>query len=572
MEISNVVFREQKLATAFKNAFPDLKTNELEKYFYQVFPLENNTSVHYELMNYNNERPEWHVEFHIECNWPDLRNHLWEVSNIEDVRRDFYYSSRYSSGYLKSRRPALTPEQVAEDADKLRRLLEPMLKVWQPQLQGIYNANICNSTCIQNLMPLGSLLKQNLCIPKYQRPYCWRKENVIGLIEDLKNSNADDMIHLGVIILKANEGKLEIIDGQQRLITLAIFVEKVLSLNEVKIPLLSNPLPSQNTTDESRQYLLRARNIMVDLYSKSKDGFDNILSNTIFSVVTLADKEIPDLAFKFFSHTNSAGMPLSDYDLLKTHHLRYLKDECFAERAALEWNQLTNSERVQLLHHTLFRLRKWSAGESFSIMADDSRLREVFRHFRVEMEPIEGCSSWPKTTHFDSILDGGEEFFAYISEYKRYYLEFQKHKAVEMLRSYFAYHSYGTLFEGMSALCFLFYCKFGERYLQEAAYCIAYRISELRNSYRVMQKYLSIMPIFNECTIILDRCTFEGEFFARLLDSRKDYTLDNRGKTASNYWWALYNYLCLTEKDKLRLPEQYRKSTRMKQMLDNKEN
>ena len=84
-----------------------------------------------------------------------------------------------------------------------------------------------------------------------------------------------------------------------------------------------------------------------------------------------------------------------------------------------------------------------------------------------------------------------------------------------------------------------------------------------------MQKYLSIQPIFNECTIILDRATLEGEVFARLLDPRKNYQLNNKGKTAMNYWHTLYDYLNQAEQAKLRLPDQFHKAVKIKQAIDN---
>ena len=48
-----------------------------------------------------------------------------------------------------------------------------------------------------------------------------------------------------------------------------------------------------------------------------------IINQLIFTVLILKESRL-DLAYTFFSNENSKGVPLSDYDLLKAHHLRYI--------------------------------------------------------------------------------------------------------------------------------------------------------------------------------------------------------------------------------------------------------
>ena len=56
---------------------------------------------------------------------------------------------------------------------------------------------------------------KNIVIPRYQRPYSWEKNNVNTLINDFKSD-----YYIGNIIEYCIKDNKEIIDGQQRLITI----------------------------------------------------------------------------------------------------------------------------------------------------------------------------------------------------------------------------------------------------------------------------------------------------------------------------------------------------------------
>ena len=76
-------------------------------------------------------------------------------------------------------------------------------------------------------------LKKVLCdderfyqIPDYQRPYSWDKDNVSDLISDLVTSyinNIEENYFCGSLVLvQGDKGRLDIIDGQQRVTTFTI--------------------------------------------------------------------------------------------------------------------------------------------------------------------------------------------------------------------------------------------------------------------------------------------------------------------------------------------------------------
>ena len=66
-------------------------------------------------------------------------------------------------------------------------------------------------------------------VPLYQRPYAWEEAQVRQLMEDLVNASKDTPdsdYHLGILsVAKGDDGVLELIDGQQRMTTLALIAK-----------------------------------------------------------------------------------------------------------------------------------------------------------------------------------------------------------------------------------------------------------------------------------------------------------------------------------------------------------
>ena len=70
----------------------------------------------------------------------------------------------------------------------------------------------------------------NLNIPDYQRPYKWSIQNIEDLLSDITNAIADSerfragfRYRIGTIIVHENEnGHYDIVDGQQRIISLTL--------------------------------------------------------------------------------------------------------------------------------------------------------------------------------------------------------------------------------------------------------------------------------------------------------------------------------------------------------------
>lgn len=81
------------------------------------------------------------------------------------------------------------------------------------------------------LIGIGKLIKSSvLDVPPYQRPYSWSDKQVDELYKDISDAllSKNDEYFLGTVVTTRNEdGKLTIIDGQQRLVTASVLIASI---------------------------------------------------------------------------------------------------------------------------------------------------------------------------------------------------------------------------------------------------------------------------------------------------------------------------------------------------------
>lgn len=79
-----------------------------------------------------------------------------------------------------------------------------------------------------DLRGIASVLKdKNSYVPKYQRSYAWKEENVAHFFQDIGtaiNTGATEYFLGSIVISEKEEGRPEIVDGQQRLATTSIIL------------------------------------------------------------------------------------------------------------------------------------------------------------------------------------------------------------------------------------------------------------------------------------------------------------------------------------------------------------
>lgn len=329
-------------------------------------------------------------------------------------------------------------------------------------------------------LSLLEVFNLDLRIPPYQRTYCWDKKNVLRLVRDVFGANRE--YRLGSLILQRKSEGYEIIDGQQRLATLAMLFR---GMGVDGIRLLKQGFQSK----ESRDFIAYNKYLINTFLSgRTPLGAEEVIQMMeclTFSVLVLNEGSL-SLAYTFFSNQNSKGKPLSDYDLLKAHHLRFIGDETEQSEKVVRWNgMLLDSQRkheektyVQTLDKYLFRLRKW-------LFCEDWSEREPFR-IKNEYEASESLpdvkveSFFSKKSPYFEAIRGGAYFFDYVDHFVAEYKQFTDTPVFKILHQGLYGESHWQYGELIESLLYAYYLKYGDTYLAEAAVLLSRAVSIVR--------------------------------------------------------------------------------------------
>ncbi|HPQ35795.1 MAG TPA: DUF262 domain-containing protein [Tenuifilaceae bacterium] len=356
----------------------------------------------------------------------------------------------------------------------------------------------------------------SLTIPDYQRAYEWRSYHVKNLLNDTYSASRRNTPYLmGTIILNQTNHSYEIIDGQQRLITLSILMNYFsdkdhATLMQAKFNNLKSFYYIKNTQNEIAAFFNNK-------YEKSQ-YLEYIKENLLFSVLTISGANAIDQAYTFFDSVNSKGKELTDFDLLKAHHLMYIPEEL--EQLARKHNDFWLSKNHK--HHELFgrilrRIRMWSRGldrdnnserndfYEFISTVEPNEIEQnehlfnrymqpnVFRSWHRENDEVVLNMKYPQVQTESLIpfevpqtIEGGDSFFLYA---KRYHEIFEQLFGENSLRkSSFINYVYELsksidneyIAMACKAIILLYYDKFGESRIIEVATCTELIISKIR--------------------------------------------------------------------------------------------
>lgn len=199
-------------------------------------------------------------------------------------------------------------------------------------------------------------------IPAYQRRYAWGKKQLVELFEDVNLLDKNDSHFLGTILLlsephRANINKLEVVDGQQRIISISILMEAIkdrfveldrkdiademerylfcqeidrkkhnkILLGDLDEPDYSKVLKLKNETDTTIEaeiknkkllnaYIEYKKRITAYDFDKLNEYYFKLKNNVI--VVRLDTEKAKD-AYKLFETINNRGLRLSPTDIIK---------------------------------------------------------------------------------------------------------------------------------------------------------------------------------------------------------------------------------------------------------------
>lgn len=244
----------------------------------------------------------------------------------------------------------------------------------------------------------------------------------------------------------------------------------------------------------------------------------NVFDKLSFNVLKLSGSGALDLAYTFFDSVNSKGKALSDFDLLKAHHLIYMPAN--HEQVARQHNdywQKHDEHHSELFSTILRRLRMWGRGEQ----RDAWMPRRDFEEFKSCIEPediVDGqhklnryrqphaFSSWRREenkivldmkfplpeaeaivpTEVTQTIEGGDAFFLFSRRYHGLYQQIFANNPSDVqpefqfVRSLALAIDNPNIKDAFRAITFLYVDKFGEESLVEVAVCIERILSEKR--------------------------------------------------------------------------------------------
>ena len=215
---------------------------------------------------------------------------------------------------------------------------------------------------------VGELLKEgNLRIPSYQRPYKWNRKHIRNLFYDLRDAMGKKEYQIGSVILHENDGHLDIVDGQQRLISISLFLHLLDDLENYKgaKQLLSAEEFGEISCYHASENYNEWKNLTQLVgENEAKDICNFLLENCTVSVITMPQERLSE-AFQLFDSQNNRGKSLEPHDLLKAYHLR--KQDSEDEKIVEKWEQFVEDKDLslkELFDKHLFRMRRWSRGET----------------------------------------------------------------------------------------------------------------------------------------------------------------------------------------------------------------
>lgn len=214
---------------------------------------------------------------------------------------------------------------------------------------------------------INKLLGVNLDIPDYQRPYKWDILNIDDLLSDITNAiNSADRYgtgfkyRIGTIILhKTKNGVYDIVDGQQRIISLVLLKQCIAPGFECTIleKVFMNKVTQFNihrNYEFIREWFSLKSNEVRKKFSKA---FEDILEVIIIYVDKVSE------AFQLFDSQNTRGKALDPHDLLKAYHLREMKKYPYEmEHAVTKWEAKDTDKIRDLFDLYLFPIWNWSRG------------------------------------------------------------------------------------------------------------------------------------------------------------------------------------------------------------------
>lgn len=431
---------------------------------------------------------------------------------------------------------------------------------------------------------IKEVFKQWYCIPNYQRPYVWEKNQIIDLLDDIhiaceKDKESD--YFLGSLVLKETKNKdyieYDVLDGQQRLTTLFLLTAVIRDLtdneqrqNTCHDSIFQKGNPDDNIPERLRLIFEIRHDVkeFIDEYIKQKNGTtsikieelaqsksadksvfnmanailymreylqEQIRQNAIFLdeffpffrnkviLIYVASQNLDD-AFRMFTVLNNRGIKLRNADILKAENLSSVKEKDKQQEYAQNWEKIENyfgNEFDGFLSHLQSILTKQKANLTL--------LKEFENNIFAKNK-----------------LTKGNDFFDFVHKYKKHYEElFESNENLE-LKNLLTLMNVGFESEIWIAPLLRYYNKFRKENLLEFTKKLNNKfvsdwISGFTPTIRIinMNNIIDMIDKLDSCDELLNQDCFaiNGQEILNFLQT------DIYGKRPTRYILLLLNYL-----------------------------
>lgn len=335
----------------------------------------------------------------------------------------------------------------------------------------------------------GTHIQGQLHIPEYQRPYTWGVTQINRLLDDLdeynKNESVTHLYYMGSIILHQDEnGALNIVDGQQRLTTLALLGY----VNGAIEPSIQYSAPSSQQQIAINLYHLR---------QLAEQGKLPQLDAAQMNITLVVTSELDD-AYRFFETQNTGGVSLTGPQVIKAIHLRAVED-FLRDDLARKWESWSDLDEVVSL---LMQVRYWNILQPriYPLHNQRQKIKKVIVnelseqcgkggdiHYRMVSDAPRGKSSTENTLYsLRQPLNKGENAIGYLDYfaclYQSYFIDAQGGETFNTLYDSIVSHKDSspylkTLYQ---AATIAYVSRFGDGRLLEASLWIFRMIYSVR--------------------------------------------------------------------------------------------
>ena len=260
---------------------------------------------------------------------------------------------------------------------------------------------------------IQEIFQQEYVIPEYQRRYSWEKEQCEQLVVDLQESHEavgdDGQYFLGcIVVAKTDKGTWEVIDGQQRLITISLLIRVLLDKagtyqdlrkclqktdpktgnfieelhltsevvdednNNLKDILLGVKSNTDNRFSKNYEYI---REVVesINLGGELEKFIETLLRNVVLLPIECEDVEV---ALTIFQTLNDRGMQLVDADIFKaTMYGKSPERKKFIE----DWKKLQEHAKDHYSIDHYFRIYMHILRAQRRVTTKEIKLRSYFK-------------------------------------------------------------------------------------------------------------------------------------------------------------------------------------------------